>query len=320
MRAGKKTLIFVALPVLVACQSVPVEQPARQEQPSVGVDESAFLAEPGLTDQQRLHKAIQLLGLGSESQAEAELQAYLSNVPDSKIARDLLRQINTPLNELYPQEFVEIALENGQSLSTIAQLYLGDALQFYALARYNEIEQPDKTVVGQVVRVPMTKQAKAHIALPQIEGRGSTVAEIDLEDSEAATSAPVEQAPTGTASAGQRYSLNGVELLIALLRDRQYEEAVIEYEKLDNADDLSKGATERLAIAYIASAEKYTISDPPVASLRYLNAAELMLSIDNSVDNRESALNLLDTSVRLDNNNVRAQSLLAKTKSDLTDI
>ncbi|MBV1931959.1 MAG: hypothetical protein KUG71_09610, partial [Porticoccaceae bacterium] len=141
--------------------------PAEQEQP-------LFVAETGLSSGERLRKAIDLLALGDAGQAQVELQAYLAEIGDSKIANNLLRQVEAPVSDLYPEEFVEVPLEAGVSLSTLAKQYLGDALQFYGLARYNGITEPGKTVAGQVIKVPLTNEAKSFLASPPVDPIKST--------------------------------------------------------------------------------------------------------------------------------------------------
>ena len=69
--------------------------------------------------------------------AAVELRAYLAEVPNSTPARNLLTQIETPLEMLYPAESFNVQLQASETLSSLAGLYLGDVLAFYGLARYN---------------------------------------------------------------------------------------------------------------------------------------------------------------------------------------
>ncbi len=119
----------------------------------------AVQAEPGLALRQRILKAIDKLGTGQEDVAKAELNAYLSVSPKSQIARHLLKQITTPANQFYPSEYFTVELAYGQSISTLAEHYLGKSLEFYALAKYNQIENPGHINTGSKIKIPLTPYA-----------------------------------------------------------------------------------------------------------------------------------------------------------------
>ena len=121
----------------------------------------ALVAEAGLTSRQRMLKSIQQLEVGNADVASVELNEYLTSTPDSSRARHLLKQINTPANEFYPAEFFIVELAFGQSISTLAQHYLGNALEFYALAKYNGIENPSRINTGSKIKIPLTANAKS---------------------------------------------------------------------------------------------------------------------------------------------------------------
>jgi tetratricopeptide (TPR) repeat protein len=315
-----KWLSATVLLILAGCQSTgPVQTTGGGGLAGTGeVTQEQFVAEPGLSNRQRLRKAIDQLALGSVGQAEAELRAYMENVSNSKIARDLLAQIIAPINELYPEEFVEISLDEGTSLSSIAKQYLGNPLQFYGLARYNNIKEPGKTVVGQVIKVPLTEQVKAKLAslAADVEatpdsGIGDTTGDaVDkLEQAEPLLTDSI------TTIESPEYTIGGLELVSVLLADNDYEGAVLEFERRDDNESLDNDTLGRLASAYIASGDHLTKTHPKVASDRYFNAGKLMLTLGQ----KQSALNALADSVGIDNKNGDAQALLSSVKTDLTD-
>ncbi len=116
-----------------------------------------FQPEPGLTPRDRYRKSLSLLETGQSGQAKAELRAYLAEAPDGRYAkrsRDLLRQIDVdPQAELGEEHFL-YTMQSGDSLSSVAKRYLDDALKFYVLARYNDLDNPSQIKVGQVIKVP----------------------------------------------------------------------------------------------------------------------------------------------------------------------
>jgi tetratricopeptide (TPR) repeat protein len=120
----------------------------------------SYVAEAGLTARQRFTKALEKLEYGEDGQALAELNAYLLEVPRSNSARNLVEQINTDSAQYFPADFFTINLASGASLSTLAKNYLGSALKFYALAKYNNISNPSRVNIGQDIKIPLTQLAR----------------------------------------------------------------------------------------------------------------------------------------------------------------
>lgn len=146
-------------------------QPAAQAT-AVAPLSSAPDATPGLFPKDRLNLAINLLEKGESTRAEVELKACLADTPDSKAARLLVSEIETPLPDLYPKAYFSITLRKNDTLSGLAATYLGDPLGFYGLARYNGIAEPRKIAIGQRIRIPATASA---FAAPHVHLRNSIV-------------------------------------------------------------------------------------------------------------------------------------------------
>jgi tetratricopeptide (TPR) repeat protein len=125
------------------------------------INKQIFTAEAGLTARQRFSKALEKLENGEEGQALAELEAYLIDVPRSNSARNLVEQISTDSSQYFPSENFKVNLTSGTSLSTLAKKYLGSALKFYALAKYNNISNPSRVNIGQEIKIPLTQLARA---------------------------------------------------------------------------------------------------------------------------------------------------------------
>jgi tetratricopeptide (TPR) repeat protein len=124
------------------------------------INKQIFTAEAGLTARQRFSKALEKLENGEEGQALAELEAYLIDVPKSNSARNLVEQISTDSSQYFPSENFKVNLTSGASLSTLAKKYLGSALKFYALAKYNNISNPSRVNIGQEIKIPLTQLAR----------------------------------------------------------------------------------------------------------------------------------------------------------------
>lgn len=331
-----KFMIPVVLMVLVGCQAAPVVKEQVKVEPLKKViikEEPVFTAEPGLSNQQRLRKSIRLLELGNGGQARAELEAYLVDIPKSKIANFLLMQITAPLDELFPEQYQEISLPSGETISTIAKQYLGNALQFYALARYNDFEEPGKLQIGQLIRVPLTAEAREHIAALETkksEQADETIADGELpqsdQEAEAVASQPEEgdlveeDLSLGTADGmvtigEEEFALSRTEFLAVLLADGQNDELIEEFEKTGSTEDLDKEFLGGLASVYSESADSLRIDDEELAASRYLAAGELLIMTGD----REQAVKVLQSSVQLNPDNTDAESLFSKVSSKLID-
>lgn len=127
-----------------------------------------YEAEPSLNANQRFLHAVALLEQGKPGEARVELEALLKQQPSHPRAPNLIEQINTPSGIYFPEQYFDITLNYGETLSTLARQYLGDLFQFYALAKYNRIEIPAQIKRGQTIRIPLTsKSAKARQAAIQ---------------------------------------------------------------------------------------------------------------------------------------------------------
>ncbi len=109
----------------------------------------------------RLDLAVTLLEKGDSELAKTELKKLLAEAPDNQQAAFLMRQIDIPLVALYPQKSFAVKLEPEESLSELAQTYLGNPLAFYGLARLNAIPVPADVKVGRMIRIPGTEAALA---------------------------------------------------------------------------------------------------------------------------------------------------------------
>lgn len=98
--------------------------------------------------------AMQMLQTGADGTTQAELQEAVQLDPDNKLAQSLLRQTMVdPVATLGSRHFL-YTVQPSDTLSKIAQRFLGDLYQFYILARYNNIQNPSQLEVGTVIKVP----------------------------------------------------------------------------------------------------------------------------------------------------------------------
>lgn len=111
-------------------------------------------ATPNLSARERVRRAVDLLGAGDERQARAELRAALEEQPNNNVARRLMEQIESDPATLLAGTARPYTVRQGETMSVLAERFQGDALLFYALARYNQLEAANQLSAGQTLMIP----------------------------------------------------------------------------------------------------------------------------------------------------------------------
>jgi len=101
--------------------------------------------------------AIEYLQVGEEEDAEWALEQALVLKPGSKISQTLLHQIESDAINVLGENYFEYTIQRGDSLSKLAKEYLNDPLKFYILAKYNQISNPSRLVIGRSINIPGSK-------------------------------------------------------------------------------------------------------------------------------------------------------------------
>jgi hypothetical protein len=147
--------------MLSACETTtdttpiaPVSTPASRPAPIPTVT-----ATPGLSVNQRVKLALDLLGQGEAAKAKAEVDAILAERPEHVLAKDLLAQILGDPKVLLGAESFPYKVQPGETLSSLADKFLNDRYKFYILARYNGIAVPDAPEVGNTIQIPGAPRA-----------------------------------------------------------------------------------------------------------------------------------------------------------------
>lgn len=149
-----------SLAMLAACASKPappVPTPAPVVSPPVAASSQPapqFTPTPDLDPRARLHKVLELLDAGQKDQARADAQELLKQQPDDALAKSLLMQIDADPKVLLGAQSFPYKIKPGETLSLLADRFLGDKYLFYALARYNGIDAPRSAEVGRTIMVP----------------------------------------------------------------------------------------------------------------------------------------------------------------------
>jgi tetratricopeptide (TPR) repeat protein len=99
-------------------------------------------------------EAVDQLQNGEEAAARATLDKALELDAGNELARKLADQVKADADKELGPVFFRYTVQRDDSLSKIAQQYLGDRFRFYILAKYNGITNPNRLSAGQVIKVP----------------------------------------------------------------------------------------------------------------------------------------------------------------------
>ena len=99
-------------------------------------------------------QAVDQLQGGDDIGARATLEQALKLDPNNELAKNLQGQINADAQRELGSVFFRYTVQPGESLSRLAQQYMGDRFRFWILAKYNDIPNPSRLSAGQVIRIP----------------------------------------------------------------------------------------------------------------------------------------------------------------------
>ncbi len=307
----KNILCLSLLLMLAACKSADVQQEPLPEQSDIaGAEEvlrsePAYTANPDIRDSDRFYYALRLLEQGEAQHARVELETFLVHQPRSRRARELIRQIDTPVADYFPRDYFEVKLQPGESLSVLARDYLGDLYAFHILARYNLIDTPSRINAGQIIRIPRTTRAEQHRKNLSQRSSRTPPGSPDPKAAENEAEADAEQ---------QQPAPDQLALMDAALADNDYATAIRHLDSLRTSQQLSAAQERRAADIYHQYADELRDSEPTRAARYYFEAAKLEIKINRP----DSALPLLKQSLALNPNNPTANEIYGILKYELT--
>ncbi len=277
--------------------------------------EPVYTATPDLKPKDRFKKAVKDLETGQAGQAKAELLQYLADVPENnKRAQALLSQIESPIAEYFPPENFSVVVGPGESISTLAQTFLGDALKFYALSRYNGFANPSQVSVGQTVKIPKTPQTLAAkdarekgVAAKPAASEAALTAAVEADDEPVVDTKapPAKAAPKGT-----------MERIRAMAAAGNTDGAIKEIEANKLGSGASAADSTFIADTYLANAKALQGSNPSVAGSRAQKAGDIYLKMGDKPDKALEAGQLAAT---LAPGSAPAQKLLTSAKTAAAD-
>jgi len=177
----KQILIFLSVVTIVAVGVVtgcsPIPLPKQTSDVSVNPTSNSKsvsataekVVKKDLSPTQHVQQGISFLKLGSVDIAKNEFESALKKQPDNATAKKLLRQINLTVDEYFKDKPVTKSFisQPGDTFSTLAAKYLDDPLEFYILARFNNLENSSELVAGKIIKIPSVLVAKKPQKIPR---------------------------------------------------------------------------------------------------------------------------------------------------------
>ena len=202
-RDSRRYAIAAAATILVGCAAEPPKPPPPKA-PEPVVEAPKPAAQPAYPElpaaqakpeaQKLAIAAIDMLQNGDEANAKATLDKALFYDPTNELAKKLMDQIKADAQAELGPTFFRYTVQRDDTLSKIAQAYMGDRFRFYILAKYNDITNPSKVSVGQVIKVP-GRAPPPGTARPPATAPGAAPATVTTPAAEPATTAAPAPAP-----------------------------------------------------------------------------------------------------------------------------
>lgn len=172
-------------------------------------------ATPGLTGKQRVKLAIELLAKGDPVHARPEIQAFLREQPGNDLGTSLLEQIDQDPKVLLGEKSFAYKIQPGETMSILAERFLGDRFKFYALSRYNGMSAPNQAEVGQSIQIPGTAPRRLVEPAHRHEHAKSDeeVIQSRVEPKAEIVSPPPPPAPSRDAAGARQFRARGLEAL-----------------------------------------------------------------------------------------------------------
>jgi hypothetical protein len=98
--------------------------------------------------------ALMLLNQGDEPGARKRIKALLKRDPMNASAQVLRDSIERDPKDLLGPDNFAYTVRQGDTITSLAEHFLGNRLKSYQLARYNGLKSPVKLIAGQSLRIP----------------------------------------------------------------------------------------------------------------------------------------------------------------------
>lgn len=150
-------LLFISL-ILSGCQK---SDTLSNEHSSVKRTAKALTLNSIAVQNEQINAAIHLLDAGKEKKAEKLIREVLSYNKKHKTAKLLLNQLTQPTTNIFKtKRTVDYTVKDGDSLSKIAEDYLGNSLYFISLVKLNKLSKASDLKPKTIIKIPVPTDGK----------------------------------------------------------------------------------------------------------------------------------------------------------------
>lgn len=165
----KLIFILILAGALFACQTTYQDSNDRASFDDLGLEDK-------INQDKSVAKAITLLEKGENNKATENINRVLRFNPKHKTAKLIHKQLTEDIKHIFStRRYHDYTVKDNESLGSIAKKWLGNTIYFVALARSNQIKNPNLIKAGKIIRIPVLKssplvkqekrRSKANIAL-----------------------------------------------------------------------------------------------------------------------------------------------------------
>ncbi|GAB2579549.1 LysM peptidoglycan-binding domain-containing protein [Dyella jejuensis] len=159
-----RTLVLLALVNAAACAQIKSKWGSGSSHPAVPPQASINTVTPAVPEQSLASILDNDLQNGRYTEGRLALERYLQRHPGDHAAQSILKQLTADPVQMLGAPSRTHVVQPGESFSTLAARYLGDANLFVVLARYNNSTDPSRLRAGTTLRLPASANGAADLA------------------------------------------------------------------------------------------------------------------------------------------------------------
>ena len=198
-------------------------------------------------------KGLAYLAQGRYSDGRRQFLTTLRYWPQHKGALEKLQ----PRTQIQTKRYIMHTVQKGETISIISKKYYGDPLHFQTVARFNNLSDATAIGVGEKLKIPEIDGVPFLVpeGTPEITMDGQAMdRQLTTEDREYRETQQTEDVQAD-AKAFDNMVANYRDAGLQLFQDKKYDEAVIEFKKVVNADPQDFQTQEYLFKAHFSSAQ-----------------------------------------------------------------
>jgi tetratricopeptide (TPR) repeat protein len=198
-------------------------------------------------------KGLAYLNQGKYSDGQRQFLTALRYWPQHKGAREKLHS----RTQIKTKRYILHTVQKGETISIISKKYYDDPMQFQTIARFNNLPDATTVRVGKELKIPEIDGVPFLVpeGTPEITTDGQAIErQLATPDSEQREAQQTEDAQADV-EAFDNMVANYRDAGLELFQEKKYDEAVIEFKKVVNADPQDFETQEYLFKAHLSSAQ-----------------------------------------------------------------